>query len=205
MSCYGASVFCINFGKATPKRIFMFGLFKKKPEEPKRPDYDPTNIKITDLRKGFILEYDLKTWEVNGEFEYDWGGEFFTYEYQLVSADDSIFLSVEDDDEVTCIVCRKINFGRLPDEVEDNLLKHNKPPKRIEYDGRTYFRESERPGYFSNVHDEAESSEFISWEYYDETEKYLLAVEQWGEAEFEAAVGEVVPADRFSNILPGVH
>ena len=41
----------------------IFDVFKKD----KGPDYDPTNIKITDVRPGFILEYDLKTWEVAPE------------------------------------------------------------------------------------------------------------------------------------------
>ena len=39
----------------------IFDLFKKKEEE---PHYDPTDIKITDLEQGYLLDYDLETWTV---------------------------------------------------------------------------------------------------------------------------------------------
>ncbi|MFO7863967.1 MAG: hypothetical protein R6U85_08220 [Salinivirgaceae bacterium] len=46
----------------------LFDLFKSK-----KSDYDVTNMKITDLKKGFVFEYDLKTWLVDEEYKYDWG------------------------------------------------------------------------------------------------------------------------------------
>jgi hypothetical protein len=179
-----------------------FGFFKKKKkEEEEQLHYDPTNIGVMDIRKGWVFEYDLKTWEVTEEYEYDWGDNYFTYEFKIVSAEDTRFFSVEKDDEITCQVVKKINFGKLPEEVEKKLVEEGKPPRSIVVDGQTFFRESERPGYFRNI-DSDNWDEFISWDYYDENEKFVLNIEQWGESEFEASLGVVEEERAFSNILP---
>ena len=47
----------------------LFDKFKKK----KEPKYDPSNIKVTDIAQGFVFEYNMSTWEVKNEYEYDWG------------------------------------------------------------------------------------------------------------------------------------
>ena len=60
-------------------------IFKKKNQEEQQPHYDPTNIKVIDIRKGWLFDYDYKTWEVMEEFEYDWSDNIFTYEYKIQS------------------------------------------------------------------------------------------------------------------------
>ncbi|MEO1099612.1 MAG: hypothetical protein AAFX57_17950, partial [Bacteroidota bacterium] len=60
----------------------LFDFFKKKEKE---PEYDVTNLKVSDLDHGFILEYDLKTWEVKEVYEYDWGNNNFSQEYMFHS------------------------------------------------------------------------------------------------------------------------
>ena len=180
-----------------------FGFFKKKKkEEEERLHYDPTNIHIRDIRKNFILDYDLKTWEVVAEYEYDWGNEYFTYEYKLVCADDEVYLYIEEDDELYITLSRKINFGKLDESVEESIRDNGRPPKIIEYDGKTFYRESERPGYFKNIESKGESEEFVNWEYIDESEEWVLNIEQWDDDAFEAAIGKFTDASAFSNILP---
>ncbi|UZR94632.1 DUF4178 domain-containing protein [Chondrinema litorale] len=180
-----------------------FGFFKKKKkEEENRLHYDPTNIHIRDIRKNFILDYDLKTWEVEAEYEYDWGNEYFTYEYKLVCADDAVYLYVEEDDDLYLTISRKISFGKLGEDVEDSLRDKGRPPKIINYDDKTFYRESERPGYFKNVESQGESEEFVNWEYVDESEEWVLNIEQWDEEAYEASIGKFVDASSFSNILP---
>ena len=75
-----------------------FGFFKKKNKD-KGPHYDPTNIKVTDIRKGFIFDYNQKSWEAVEEYEYDWGNNDFTYEFKIVSEDETAYLHIEEDDD----------------------------------------------------------------------------------------------------------
>ena len=51
----------------------LFDRFKKKEE----PHYDPSNLQIKDLRVGFMFDYDMKTWAIKEEYEYDWGRQLF--------------------------------------------------------------------------------------------------------------------------------
>lgn len=176
-----------------------FDWFKKKKKEERH--YDPTNIHIKDLRKGFLLDYDFKTWEVVEEYEYDWGDNFFTYEFKLACADDAVFLEMEDDDELYLTIYRKINFSRLDDEVEEHLEKKQKPPKRIDYDRKEFFRDSQSMGYVRDMKTDT-WVEFISWVYYDDSEKHVLAINQFKDESYEASVGIVVYENQFSNILP---
>ena len=174
-----------------------FDFFKKK----KKLEYDPTRIAILDVRKGWVFDYDLQTWEAVEEYEYDWGDDNFTHEFKIVSGQSTFFLHIENDDEVFCTVTKKLNFAVLDYEIERKIERKGRPPKKIKLDNITYYREAERPGLFRNIESEL-WSEFISWDYYDEDEKRTLAIEQWGEHEFEASVGIVVPENAFTNILP---
>ncbi|GAB4330228.1 MAG: hypothetical protein OHK0038_04430 [Flammeovirgaceae bacterium] len=182
----------------------MFDFFKKKfkKQEEQEPHYDPTNINILDLRKGFVLDYDFKTWTVEEEYEYDWGDNCYSYGFKLVSADDTIILDVNEADEVECAVLKPLAWRKIADLVEDEILTNERPPRKFRFEGREYFCEGEHPGYFRNVHADGDSIEFISWDYTDDSGEHVLFIEQWGERDFEAYVGKFVPERAFSNILP---
>lgn len=183
----------------------MFDFFKKKffskPEE--QTHYDPTNIGILDLRKGFVLDYDMKTWTVEEEYEYDWGDDRYSYGFKLVSADDTIILDVNEGDEVECAVLKPLPWRKIADIVEDEIIKNERPPRKFTFEGVEYVCEGEHPGYFRNVHADGESIEFITWDYTDYAGERVINIEQWGERDFEAYIGRRVNERDFTNILPG--
>ncbi len=184
---------------------FDFFRRKKKKDEDERPDYDVTNLKVTDLRAGFTLDYDFKTWLVKEEYEYDWGDYNFSYEYKLISDDDHVFLSVEDEDELSLTLSRKIKTGKLPKRIFHAIEESGKPPREIEYDGKTFYYESESPGFFRDTAKRSrdQSEEFVAWDYYDESEEFVLTIEQWDDEEFEASLGKIIEEDEISNLLAG--
>ena len=47
----------------------IFDIFKSKKNEGKH--YDPTNIKVTDIENGYLLDYDFETWTVTKMSEYE--------------------------------------------------------------------------------------------------------------------------------------
>jgi hypothetical protein len=187
----------------------VFGFFNKKNDEPKKenlPHYDPSNIKITDIRKGFVLDYDFKTWQVSDEFEYDWGDNFFSYEYKLTCGDDEVYLSIDTDGELVLMMMKKIKMRMIGDNIEDVIIQTGKPPQKIVYEGVTYYRESEAPGFWRNLETMKphESVEMYVWDYYDETETKVISIEQWGDEEFEAFAGVLCKEWDFTNILPAM-
>lgn len=178
----------------------MFNLFKKKDQNQPKPHYDPTNMKVTDLRIGFLFDYDLKTWEVMDEFEYDWGDNFFTYEYKITSGAETLYMRVEEDDQVYCIFTQKMSFGKLGD-VAQQFKVQQQAPSSIHFEGISFYLERENPGFFRSTQDE-DSVEMVQWDYLDDTGKRMLIIHQWDTQDFELSLGIVETANVISNILP---
>ena len=178
----------------------LFDRFKKK----EVLHYDPNNIKIEDLRVGFMFDYDLKTWVIKEEYEYDWSNNYFTREYKIEAADDTAYLHIDNNDEGFMTLSRKLKVRALGENIPEEILEKKCPPKKIEYKGIAYFLDKESPGYFSDDPEDDESwTEFISWDYYDSESKLVASVEQWGARDFEASYGIVVNDYEITNILPG--
>jgi len=182
------------------KGMGLFDKFKKK----KEPHYDPNNLKIEDLRVGFMFDYDLKTWMIKEEYEYDWGDNYFTREYMLESSDDTAYLHIDYNDEGFMTLSRKLKIRALGEDIPEEIIEKKRPPKKITYKEVDYLLDKESPGYFSDDPEDDNSwTEFISWDYYDSEGKLVACVEQWGEREFEASNGVVVSDFEITNILPG--
>ena len=178
----------------------LFGKFKKD-----KPAEDYANLRVRDLAVGFIFDYDLSTWEIQEEYEYDWGDEEFSREFKIYNGKDTRFLSIEEDDELEIIISEKIKLRKIDATLYANLVSSAdpKPPATIQYEGKAFFMDEEAAGYFRNLNDdEEEAEEFMSWTYYDENEEYSITIEQWEETSFEASHGKLIKEYHLSNILP---
>ena len=165
-----------------------------------KPEIDPLALSLPDLKKGYMVDYDLKTWQVKSQNKYDFDGDRAD-EWELYSGDDRVYLEGEKDDEYEWAISRKIEFSALGKEVEDHLTEQHDPPQEIVYDGIRYAFEESGGGYFF-PDGRVAGDEMIYWDYEDETGEKLLTLEQWGEGEFEASVGQAVKDYEFRNILP---
>ncbi|BDC99079.1 DUF4178 domain-containing protein [Persicobacter psychrovividus] len=181
----------------------IFDFFKKKDNT---PDYDPSNIQVTDLQVGFMFDYDLKTWEVVQGWEYDWGSEYFTKEFKIFDGTDSLYLHVDANDGLDLSISRSVKIRTLDEDLPDYIVQHKTGPNKIVFEGDTYFLDTDSAGYSKDmaVEDKYDDAwaEFIEWEYYTKDEQKLIAVSQWDEREFEASVGRPVKPFEISNILP---
>ncbi len=175
----------------------LFDFFKKK-----EPEYDAANITVRDLNIGFVFDYDLDNWVVKACYEYDWGENFFTQEYKISNGSKTLYLSVEDDDELELSISSKIKVRQLGAEVHEQLMNTQKAPGSLEYEGRKYFLDEESAGFFNDAAAGSEWEEFVSWTYEDESGDYVVTIEQWDEREFEASAGKYIDAYEISNILP---
>ena len=172
-------------------------LFKKA-----KPQIDPmTELTLSNLKEGYFLDYDLKTWEVTACNVYDFSEGDKAREWQLKSSDETVYLELESDDEDYWSLSRKVPFESLGDGLKEHIQQQEDPPDEIEFKGTTYYQEETAGGHFLKGGQEP-GQEFLRWSFADESGKKLLEIAQWGENDFEASVGEVVEEYQFMNILP---
>ncbi|GBC61234.1 DUF4178 domain-containing protein [Desulfonema ishimotonii] len=181
----------------------LLGFGRKENPADKGPD-PLHDLTLSGLQAGDMVDFDLKTWQVQARHRYDWGGGDISFEWQLKSHDDVIYLQKDADDEAEWSISRPIAFGRLGPEIRDYLSEHDDPPEEIVFDGVTYCIEEMAGGHFYKD-DRGPGKEFLSWSYADDSGEKYLSIEQWGETEFEAAVGGPAEEYQFTNILPGSH
>ncbi len=178
----------------------MLNWFKKKKEQDPEPEFDPTNVRLYDLKKGAFVDYDFKTWQVLACYEYDWGDDFFSDEFQLNADDEIYFLHIEEDGVLHCTLQKKIAIRTIEGDVTNYIIKNDNAPSEVTFQGVKFYKQKDAPGYFRNTDSES-WVEMILWTYYDETETFTLSIKQWGNEEFEAASGIVVSEYKFSNII----
>lgn len=181
-----------------------FNFFKKKIKNPEddKPHYDPLNIKITDLRKGFVFEYDLEQWLVEGEYHYDWGNEHISQEFKVTNGTETYYMSVDKEDDLEIGLFEKLKLSAFDVDISGEIIKNHQPPFKLNYEGIAFTREGETPGYFKDGESGGSWEEMIAWNYYDQSEEYAITIEQWGERKFEASFGKIIKEHEISNILP---
>ena len=177
----------------------FFDRFKKK-----TPDYDVTNMSVHDLNVGFIFEYDLETWEVKEAYEYDWGSGYYSREYKVSNGIETKYLSVEEDDDLMLSWTEKIKLVSIDEDLSEQLIKKQKPPKKLHANGIDFFFDEVSTGYFQNSLERNENnwSEYRCWDFEDKSGKRILSIEQWDDEVFEASIGKNLKEFEISNILP---
>lgn len=173
--------------------------FKKKKNNTPEPVIE---LALANLQVGYFVDYDLKTWEVTAYNYYDWGANDITYEWQLKSHDDTIYLEREPDDEDYWSISRTISLSSLGPEIKEYIIEHEDPPDQIAYNGIDFYLDETCGGNFYKDGNKLKK-ELLKWDYCDDSGKKLLIIEQWGERNFEASAGCQVEEYQFTNILPG--
>ncbi len=173
--------------------------FKKRA---KSPAPDVTNLQLADLGLGFMVDYDMKTWQVTAVHTYDWGEANRTFEWQLKSHDDVIYLERDQGDEDHWTVSRKLAIGKIGANITDHIQFHGDPPDQIIVDGIVYYLDESGGGHFLE-NGVAPGKELLKWDFVDEAGNNFISIEQWSETDFEAAMGHTVAEFQFAHILPG--
>ena len=175
----------------------LFDRFKKK----EKVDY--TNLTVMDLEKGGMFDFEYTTWTIEEEYIYDWGNECFSKEFKINNGSETLFMSVEEDDEIEIALVKKIKPRSIKEDLPEIIIKNETPPTKLNYKSTDYLLDEERPGYFKGIDEDEEAwEELLSWDYYDARENYLLTVERWGDNSFEASYGRVIPESEITGVLP---
>ena len=162
---------------------------------------DPlADLVLEKLKVGYLVDYDLQTWQVTGYSRYTFSGKDDSVEeWELTAAGEQRYLERADGG---WSLSKKISIGAIDGDIRRHILDHDDPPARIVFKGTAYHLDA---AYTGQMFPDGEGSgaDVIRWEFLDEDETGFVGVEQWSETEFAAATGFVVEDYQFDHILPG--
>lgn len=169
------------------------------------------DLTLETMALGFLVDYDLSTWEVIGINVCDYDG-YETREWELRQGDEVRFLErAEDDGQVEWTLTRRVPLGEVEEDVAGSILDDEDPPEVVTYKSRAYSAVESSTGIQRPLDDgeggegdgdeEDVGGEFASWSYESE-DRRVLYVLQRGAREFVAYEGEYVEEYQFTDILP---
>lgn len=177
----------------------VWDFFKKKKED--EPDvFD--DLVLSKMKPGFLVDYDMKTYEVTARNRYEWHEGGHADEWELKQGSEVLYLEREEEDgEVEWTLNRKMPISVLEGSIAQHIIDNEDPPEQVVYEGIKYFFVEDDIGeYFKGRSDNG--LQFVVWDFTDERQEKLLAIEQWGENKFDVTFGKEVEEYQFSNILP---
>ena len=173
----------------------VFG--RKKADEGPDPLAD---LVLEKLKVGYLVDYDLQTWQVTAYCRYTFSGKDASVEeWELTAGGERRYLELADGG---WSLARTISIGAVDGDIRRHILDHDDPPARIVFEGTEYYLDACYGGHmFSDGKGGGE--QLIRWEFLDAAEKNFVGIEQRSETEFAAAAGFVVEEYEFTHVLPG--
>jgi len=168
-----------------------------------RPAYDPVALTVENLEKGFMVDYDFKTWDVVSEVQFDWLNSGSDRCFKLASDTKTMVINLRKDGEHLYVIhFEPVSLYALDSKLEPEIKFRNKPNNIIHYKGTEYYRETAKNGLFFVLKPVSTAKKVSSWEYFDDSREQLIRIENYGKDGIKAFSGKVVSPLDFSDILP---
>ena len=160
-----------------------------------------TDYTLKMMKKGFLVDYDLETWEVIEYNAFDYDG-YITQEWALQNGDDVRYLERgEEEGKAECTLTRRIEVQAIEEAVVDAIVQEEEPPELIHYEGRAYSGTESGAGHLRED-GTGPGRPFVSWSFAGPDDRVLF-LSQWGERDIAAYEGVYVEEYQFTDILPG--
>lgn len=156
------------------------------------------NPSLDQLREGYMLDYEMRTWEVTQHAKYDYSG-WPADEWTLETGDDLLFLEYEYDDGDVFLLSEpaEITDVTIDGEPFRAVVREEEPPATVQYQGDEYVLAEEGPA--SRTVD-GRTNDLHYWVY--EGENGFVALERYGSSDWSVYDGREVEPYEFDNILP---
>jgi hypothetical protein len=172
------------------KRLFVT---EKKEETPIQIEHS-----VHDLKVGYILDYNLESWEVLASYTYRYKGHV-AKEYKIRSSNKTLFLNVSDSNSLLLSISEEANINNVDAALRSSVL-NNQPLARIDWNGQTYSLKESSKGQFTDDRLQDWAS-FSSWEYVTNDNKQFVYVSRWEDGTVECYTGRYLKEFEISNIL----
>ena len=177
--------------------------FQKRQEEKEETQFDPTNLTLSNLRTGYLLDYDFKTWEVDSINQYDWdfGGSQREIKLSDVSTGQAIYLHQERDRLLT--MSKRVNIHSIDANLEGEIAQSRRPYNILTYQGVSYYKENTHEGKVYSSKNKSQTGIQVNvWEYFDGKRQEYIRIAQTSNNQLYCTIGKIVNEIDFTDILP---
>jgi hypothetical protein len=162
---------------------------------------DPVRLSLNDVRKGFLLQYDLKTWEVAFETQYDWAGQASERQLQLVSEDgQDLLLYLQADLAITTPWLESKLDAYQMKGGQFHIQKDGDEIVRIDFSGNSYLLASKSQGRL--FVGSADGQQAQQWMYLSADRQHSLRLVKPEQGPMSTFMGAKAHSHQFSNLLP---
>lgn len=173
----------------------LFGLGKKSPEgEGPKIDYE-----INDLEKGFLLDYNLETWEIKDVATYYWSSGSKELEYTLALGKRKSYLNFSPSNEQLSIYT-KVNMQDVWSSARQAMLDNENPThKSFAYNGKQFRFEGAGEATVENSH---ETYGVSNWLFMSDDQQEMISFNKYEDQSTDAHAGKKIASYEIDNILP---
>ncbi|GAB4330715.1 MAG: hypothetical protein OHK0038_05210 [Flammeovirgaceae bacterium] len=174
---------------------------------PMNIEFDPSNLGVENLKTGYLVDYEMKTWIVSQENQYDFQDSFSEKEFRL-SAESSqtevLYVQARNENNFATVWVGKMsNIHKIDTALQSYIVRQRQAPNIIKYKNLKMFRESYHLGtVFCISNQEVAPRKVQRWEFLDENRNVFLRIEWLNEKEFQCYEGRIISKQAFSDILP---
>lgn len=168
-----------------------------------KPNYDPVALTVENLAKGFMVDYNFKTWDVISEIQFDWQSGDSDRCFKLASDTKTMIVNLrKDSGHLDAVHFEPVSLFAIDPKLEAEIKMRNKPGNVIYYKDDTYYRETSKNGLFFVLNIASPAKKVAVWEYFDESRNQLIRIENYGKEGIKSFIGKIVSPLDFSEILP---
>jgi hypothetical protein len=168
---------------------------------PQIKERNPTELNIKDLEVGAFLDYELVTWEIVYQTQYDWDRKITEIQFQLSDhKGKSMLLFVQTHEKYPITWSEsKVSYRDLETYKLRDILYS--PPTQLTFKDQLLFRKSVEIGK-KFIPNEREGLAVRQWHYISADEKQSLRILQYEDKGWAAFLGKKIEEFEFENILP---
>ena len=173
----------------------LFGRSKNDSQEDVKVDYE-----VKDLKKGFILDYDLRSWEVRDTMIYRWDNGVEDLEFTIFDGKEELYLNyVKSNDGISMYWAEKLDavwqdarskMRYEPDRMGDSSFVYNGHEFRFAGEG------------YARVRSSKETFDMQNWLFECTDGENLVSFNKYEDGSMEVYVGKHLANHEVSNILP---
>lgn len=157
------------------------------------------DFEVKDLKKGFILDYDLKSWEVKDVSIYKWANGSADNEYTINGGDGDLFLNLTNSSGELSIYWQGDLMKIWPEFRAKARAGENVSNETFVYKNKKYYLASNGHAAVKSL---KESFNMENWLFQSEDGSSFISFNKYEDDFVEAYEGKALSKHAVSNILP---